>query len=190
MFYTYAYLREDGTPYYIGKGKGNRINAVHRFKLPPKNRRLVLKNDLTEEQALQHEVYMISVLPNLRNLTAGGEGISGWKHTEEAVNKMKEKRATQVITPEMREKFRQNTLRRHREGDLGSSENREKLSQSLCKKHYIVMSPSGETYYTNNVVKFSKEHNLDHSSMYKVVRGQLKGYKGWWINNNQCEVQK
>ena len=56
-FYTYAYLREDGTPYYIGKGKKDRIdNPLHNsIHLPPKERRLYLKQNLTEEEAFKHE---------------------------------------------------------------------------------------------------------------------------------------
>ena len=81
MYYTYAYLREDGTPYYIGKGKGQRINnpSGKCVSLPRLDRRIYLKTNLTEEDALKHEVYMIAVLGRkdlgegiLHNRTDGG----------------------------------------------------------------------------------------------------------------------
>jgi hypothetical protein len=81
-YYTYAYLREDGTPYYIGKGSGNRINDYHTkfVRVPPKERRLLLKQNLTETEAFRHEVYMIAVLGRknlgtgiLINRSAGGD---------------------------------------------------------------------------------------------------------------------
>ena len=81
-YYTYAYLREDGTPYYIGKGKETRINDYHTkfVKVPPKERRLFLKQNLTEAEALRHEIYMIDVLGRkdlgtgiLINRTSGGD---------------------------------------------------------------------------------------------------------------------
>ena len=86
-YYTYAYLREDGTPYYIGKGKGRRIfDKENRTSCPvPKDKRrmIFLKQNLTEEHAFIHEIYMISVFGRknngtgiLRNLTDGGEGFS------------------------------------------------------------------------------------------------------------------
>jgi hypothetical protein len=97
-YYTYAYLREDGTPYYIGKGCGYRINSnkgrpCNRPK--DKSKVIFLKQNLTEEEAFKHEKYMIAVLGRkdlgtgiLRNMTDGGEGCAGFKHSEESKIKM------------------------------------------------------------------------------------------------------
>jgi hypothetical protein len=91
-FYTYCYLDENLKPYYVGKGRLGRIDHPHHgclVTLPPKERRLLLKENLTEEEAFKHEVYMIAVLGGkdlgkgpLLNRTDGGEGTSGWEMSE------------------------------------------------------------------------------------------------------------
>ena len=86
MFYTYAFLREDGTPYYIGKGSGRRayVKRGRTIRAPADNNRvIILKNNLTEDEAFKHERYMISILSDLRNLTEGGEGSAGRIMSEE-----------------------------------------------------------------------------------------------------------
>jgi hypothetical protein len=85
-YYTYTYLREDRTPYYVGKGRGTRAYRKDRVGVKPpnnKNRILILKKDITEEEAFKHEIYMISVFGRkdlgtgiLHNRTDGGEGSS------------------------------------------------------------------------------------------------------------------
>jgi hypothetical protein len=100
IYYTYAYLRKDKTPYYIGKGKGKRAYCrKHSAFVPSKDRILILKKNLTEEEAFSHEIYMISVFGRkdlgtgiLYNLTDGGEGPSGYKYTEEQRKLMGDKR--------------------------------------------------------------------------------------------------
>ena len=98
-YYTYAYLREDKTPYYIGKGRGNRAYSRHKVIKPPedKSRILFLKKGLTEAEAFKHEVYMIFVLGRkdtgtgiLRNRTNGGEGLSGAVQSAETKKKRSE----------------------------------------------------------------------------------------------------
>jgi len=97
MYYTYAYLREDGTPYYIGKGKGDR--AYRKDGKPcatPKDKSKIiqLKTNLTEEEAFNHERYMIFILGRkdlgtgiLLNKSDGGEGASGCIPSEETRKK-------------------------------------------------------------------------------------------------------
>jgi hypothetical protein len=96
--YTYAYLREDRTPYYIGRGKNRRaFDTSHNVKVPPKDRILFLKTGLTFSESVDHERYMIAVLGRkdlgtgiLRNVTDGGEGMEGWVPSEETRARMSE----------------------------------------------------------------------------------------------------
>lgn len=99
-FYTYAYLREDRTPYYIGKGQTRRLyqKGGKPCGVPKdKNRIIKLKQNLTEEEAFTHEIYMIAVFGRkdlrtgiLYNRTDGGDGASGWVPSEEQRKNMSE----------------------------------------------------------------------------------------------------
>ena len=90
MYYVYQYLRTDLTPYYIGKGKDNRLSVKHRCQKPKdKNLIQIIANNLSESEALLLEQKLITHYGRkdlgtgiLRNLTKGGEGTSGYNHTQ------------------------------------------------------------------------------------------------------------
>lgn len=98
-YYVYYYLRsKDGisgkkdTPYYVGKGKGKRITTKRARITVPKDPayRIKIAEGLTEEQAHKIERVHVKLWGRidlgtgiLHNLTDGGEGTSGYKHTEE-----------------------------------------------------------------------------------------------------------
>jgi hypothetical protein len=95
-YYVYQYLREDGTPYYIGKGKDGRAYSKNRrATIPPIERIELVKENMTEDDALAYEIELIAKYGRkdigtgiLRNLTDGGEGTSGRVYTDATRHKM------------------------------------------------------------------------------------------------------
>ena len=101
------YLREKdsitgltGTPYYIGKGFGNRAFAKHQKGISvPKDRTRIqfVYEHMKELVSFDLEINLIQLFGRidlgtgcLRNRTAGGDGNSGRSITQEEINKCKE----------------------------------------------------------------------------------------------------
>lgn len=107
QYYIYSYLREDHSPYYIGKGSGKRAYTKGPKEVKPprdKSRVRILKADLTEEEAFLLEKLYILMFGRidlgtgiLRNRSDGGDGASG-----------------AIRSPEFREKLRQANLGKKR----------------------------------------------------------------------------
>ena len=81
QFYSYLWLRVDGSPYYAGKGSGRRAFINHRRICVPKNKaRILVFPMLNEAEALESEISLIDLFGRkdlgtgcLHNLTSGGE---------------------------------------------------------------------------------------------------------------------
>jgi len=96
-FYVYAHKKKtDGKIFYIGKGCGKRAykkdrsewwkNTVSKHGYTVE----ILSDGLLEEDAFELEEFVISELKGqLCNMTNGGEGSSGLKHSEEAKAKLR-----------------------------------------------------------------------------------------------------
>ena len=155
-FYTYAYLREDRTPYYIGKGSGKRIycNTGRPCRKPKdKSRIIFLKQNLTEEEAFKHEIYMIDVFGRkdlktgiLLNKTNGGDGSSGVIVSEETRKKLSEKTKGKN-NPNYGKTHSKETKRKQseaRKGKSPSKESNKKRSETLKGKNNHNYGKTGE----------------------------------------------
>ena len=153
-YYVYLYLREDGTPYYVGKGKGNRAYQKTRAVPAPKtNDRIIFAHtNLSEDDAFKKEIELILQYGRknngtgiLRNLTDGGEGTSGFKWTSE--NKIK---LSEGLKKAM------------------TSERRAAISRSL-KNHYSSLENRSERSKKMKEIHNTPEYKEKHSKIMKEV---------------------
>jgi len=204
-FYTYAYLREDRTPYYIGKGKGNRVYRKYKgeIKLPKdKSKIIFLKQNITEEEAFKHEIYMIAVFGRkdlgtgiLRNKTDGGEGSSGLKMSNESKQKMSKihkgktlsEKHKQILTKYRIKKHSKETIEKLRKSKIGNKWN---VGRELSEEHKdkIRQANVGKVLSEETKIKISqskkgKPQSENQKNVIKMLSQKIKNTK-WW-NNGQ-----
>jgi hypothetical protein len=188
--YTYAFLREDGSPYYIGKGSGRRAwrSDNRRAAKRPVNpsRILILKENLTEEEAFRHERYMISVLGRkdlgsgiLRNMTDGGEGASGAIRSEELRRKLSELRRGKKPSEETRRTMSESRLGKKNSffGKRHGEKWRRRQSEKICgernpnARSFVFTGPSGEDFHVVGGFEiFCRKQGISWQTMRKALR--------------------
>lgn len=200
-YVLYYYLRESlSSPYYVGYGKPRRVRAPHSRSngsrlLPPRNRRWVVRDGLSREEAVELEIKHIALWKRecdggvLLNQTLGGEGkpggqktkgFSGRNHTAEAKKKISEKVAGEhnpsygvPCTEERRRKISEKAKQRFAQGFM-----------SPTSATYLLTDPNGKNFEVfGGLKKFCVDNELSYATMHSAVHYNRKGPRsnGWSI---------
>ena len=188
-YYVYLYLRDDGTPYYVGKGKGIRAWKKHPFEIrPPKNKTNIVfpAVNLFELGAFVLERKFIRWYGRkdlgtglLRNRTDGGDGTSGVIWTDTARDKLRGDKnpATRI---EVKLKF---------SGDnhyMRQESYQPNLNPRYDHQIYSFKNLATAEIFTGTQYEFRIKYSLDSGNLGNLLKGKQKSLRGWVLYTAEC----
>jgi group I intron endonuclease len=150
------------------------------------------------------------------NMTWGGDGMSGYKHSKQSIEKMKIIAQIRCLNPEYLNKLKKpkgkqqpehteklknisllkwqdvdyrNIQIKSHTGRVHPEVQKIKITAGLCKKKYIVMCPDGNIIDIINLSQYCRQNNLNSGCMSRVANKKLPSHKGYKILNvikNNC----
>lgn len=112
-YYVYTYLDNNLTPYYIGMGCKNRVIAKHLYVSVPSFDKIIVEDNLTQQQAWDREIELIAYYGRehlgtgpLKNLTNGGPTQkSGWAQSDQVKKTISIKNTGKIRTLEHKKNY-------------------------------------------------------------------------------------
>jgi hypothetical protein len=196
-YYVYAYLRKDGTPYYIGKGKDRRAwsdHSTHGIYLPKNQKRIVIcESNLTEIGALALERRLIRWYGRkdlntgfLYNKTDGGDNGSPGPETRKKLRQLNLGKNNpnygKPRSKETRKKIGLSNSVKRRTVEEKLKNSLWQLENSPVAKEYLITYPDQKTQIIKNLNKFCREHNLKRDKIQRVLAGKRTHHKGYKVS--------
>ena len=160
-YYVYLYLREDLTPYYVGKGKGKRAFVKQRVTSPPVDTNLIhiVACNLLESDAFLLEIKLIAEYGRkdigtgiLHNRTNGGDGPSGRIMSAEQKLIVSSTHKGKIVSDATKQKL---SIARKNRITLESTRRKSSIARVGSKNHF-----------------FGKKHTEETKAKMRGLRGQ------------------
>ena len=198
IHYASSGYRKD-TPFHVGKGCFRRFKQVSDRN--QKWKRIankygftheIVQDNMSEEDAFLLEMWLIAKFRHegydLANLTDGGEGNSGYRHTEAQRKKLSDAKIGMKMSDDFKrrcsERMRGTSIRK---GKKASDETRRRMSESrsgrkhakydhgIYKFHHTI---TGESF-TGTPNDFILKYELRGTGVSKLKTGKLKTHRNW-----------
>lgn len=202
-YYVYLHKKPCGTVFYVGKGCGGRAHSArhrnerwHRTVIKYGYSCTIVEHGLSEDCAFKLEVDLTARYKSkhLCNMTLGGDGPSGYKHSQKSRDRMRAAQTGSKQSEETRVKISAALKGIPKPNFLGvplTDERKKAISESLKGRKNPRYNTTAHSFkHKDGSIFFGTQRdiierfNLHHGAVSGMVSGKVKSVKGWTIEHS------